>query len=381
MVHPNVPFFRSVGLMIGAIVGVGVFGLPFAFAQSGVVIGLLELFLLGACLTILQLMFGEVVTQTPGRRRLVSYIEVYLGQRSKWLALIAMACAVWGAMLAYMIVGGQFLSLMTGATGSSSMTFSYLIAILASALIFGGLRFASRVEVCVVVALLFLFFFVILASVPYVDPQLIFTLSPSKWFVPYGVLLFALSGFGIVPEMKDVLGSKHKRDLARAIVMAMSVIVLLYALFGISVVGVTGILTTPTAFEGLVPVLGGTFGLLAPLLGALTVLSIYMVLGVELLNIFKFDFRLSHRQAWLLVSIVPILLFAVGLREFIGIIGFVGSIFGGLLAILVALCYQVMRKRGLCKEPRCINFPAPLTWTLVGIFGLGILLEIIQTFF
>ncbi|MBI5793881.1 hypothetical protein HZA87_02215 [Candidatus Uhrbacteria bacterium] len=379
VVHPNVPFLRSVGLMIGATVGVGVFGLPWAFAQSGVVIGLLEWLLLCAFLTILQLMFAEVVTQTPGRLRLVSSIQMYLGDSAKWLALMAMACAVWGAMLAYMVVGGQFLSLLTGSVGASSLSYAYVVALLAAGLIWGGLRFASRIEVAVVVILLFLFVFVIVASFPHMSVSSVFTLVPSKWFVPYGVLLFALSGFGIVPDMKEVLGVKHKRELACAIVVAMCVIGLLYALFSVAVVGVTGTATTPIALDGLATILGGTFGLVAPLLGIVTVLSIYLILGVELLNIFKFDFRLSHRQAWLLTTLVPILLFSSGVREFIGIVGFVGSIFGGLLAILIALSYLVMRRRGLCKQHHCINFPDGLTWILIGIFTLGIVIEIIQT--
>lgn len=376
--HPNVPFLRSVGLMIGAIVGVGVFGLPYAFAQSGVAIGLLELLLLGGCLTILQLMFAEVVIATPGRHRLVSYIEIYLGSRAKWLALVAMACAVWGAMLAYMVVGGQFLSFMTGAVGDSSIAHAYVIGIVASLLIWGGLRFAARIEVAVVIVLLFLFVFVIFASLPHVSVNAFFTLRPSQWFVPFGVLLFALSGFGIVPEMKEVLGVKHKRELARAIVVAMSVIGLLYAVFSVAVVGVSGSATTPTAFDGLA-VLGDTFGFLAPLLGIVTVISIYLILGIELLNIFKFDFRLSHLHAWLLTTLIPIFLFAFGVREFMSIIGFVGSIFGGVLAILIALSYVVMRRRGLCKAPHCINFSELLTWILILVFVAGILLEIIQT--
>lgn len=373
--HPNVPFLRSVGLMIGAIVGVGVFGLPYAFAQSGVAIGLLELIFLGGCIIVLQLMFAEVVIATPGRHRLVRYIEIYLGSGAKWLALVAMGFAVWGAMLAYMLVGGQFLSIVTGST---SLAYPYLIGIVAAVLISGGLRFASRAEIGVVFVLLFLFAFVVLASIPHISPSAFFTMHPSNWFVPYGVLLFALSGYGIVPEMKEILGRTHKRELARAIVMAMGVIVVLYACFSLAVVGVTGDWTTQIAFDGLAQTLGPTFSFLAPLLGVMTVLSIYMILGVELMNILKFDFRLSHRSAWALTSFVPMVLFAFGVREFIGIVGFVGSIFGGLLAILLALSYVVMRRRGLCKAPSCINFPESLTWILIAVFVIGILLEITQ---
>jgi amino acid permease len=58
MKHPDVKLLRAVGMMIGAIVGVGVFGLPYAFAQSGVALGLVWLIAIGGLLTCLQLMFA-----------------------------------------------------------------------------------------------------------------------------------------------------------------------------------------------------------------------------------------------------------------------------------------------------------------------------------
>ena len=39
----------------------------------------------------------------------------------------------------------------------------------------------------------------------------------------------------------------------------------------------------------------------------------------------------------------------------------------------------MLRRRGLCKEPRCINFPDVLTWMLIVVFLVGMLVEIIQT--
>ncbi|MBI4437787.1 hypothetical protein HY631_02445 [Candidatus Uhrbacteria bacterium] len=381
MVHPNIPFLRSVGLMIGAIVGVGVFGLPYAFAQSGLALGLLELFAIGGLVLVLNLMFAEVVTQTHGSHRLVGYVAHYLGGRWKYAALTAMACAIWGAMLAYMIVGGTFLSLLFSVSAPETRTaLSFVVGIVAAGFIWGGLRFAARVEILVVLFLLFLFAFVIFASVPHLSVANLLTLDIGKAFIPYGVILFALSGSGIVPEMKAVLGTGHKRSLVSAILLAVAVIVALYTLFSFAVVGATGAATTSMSFDGLALVLGDGFVLVAALLGALTIFSIYLVLGVELLNILKFDFRLPHPQAWLLTTAVPVLLFALGLREFITIVGFVGGVFGGFVSILVALTYWKMRLSPWCRTHHCVNFPAPLTWVLVGIFAIGMLLEIVQTF-
>jgi tyrosine-specific transport protein len=378
MVHPNRPFLRSVGMMIGAIVGAGVLGLPYAVAQGGFALGLLELLLLGALLVVLQLMLGEIVVQTPGHHRLVNYIGIYTGRFWKGVTLIALALGVWGAMLAYMLVGGTFLHLLLSPVfGGDPALYSYILATLASISVFGGLFFASHIEYWVVGALLFLFIFIMLASAPFIDFSHYTTVNLKNFFIPYGVILFSLSGMGIVPELKDVLGEKHRRLLSPVIVTGMGIIVMLYALFAFVVVGVTGTDTSFMAFDGLVPYLGETFRVVTTLLGSLIILSIYMVLGVELLNTFKFDFNLRHRTAWFLVCVVPLALFAVGMREFINIIGFVGSVFGGILGILVALSYWRMRRRGICRTHHCIHFPAPLTWLLITILAAGILWEVV----
>lgn len=380
MFHSKRPFLRSVGMMVGAIIGVGVFGLPYAFAQSGFGLGLLELIFIGGLLVILQLMLGEVVVQTSGRHRLVGYVEMYIGPFWKWIALVGISFGIWGAMLAYMVIGGTFLHLLLSPMlGGTTVVYSYVVAAISSVLAYGGLKLASKIEYIVVGALLFLFTFIILISIPEINISHYATVDFTQVFAPYGVILFSLAGMGIVPELKDVLGKRHKQKMSSVIMVSMGIILSLYVLFAIAVVGVTGPLTTTAAFDGLVPHLGETFRVVATLLGSLTILSIYMVLGIELINTFRFDFNLRHKTSWILVVSVPILLFALGMREFIQIIGFVGSVFGGFLGILVALTYWSLRRSGKCKEHHCINFPAPLTWLIIVVFGTGIVWEVMTT--
>jgi tyrosine-specific transport protein len=381
MKHPNIPFLRSVGMMIGSIMGAGIFGLPFAFAQSGFALGLLELMVVACLLTILQLMFAEIVIQTPGRHRLVSYVGMYIGKFWRWVAIIAMSLSVWGAMIAYLIVGGQFLHiLLSPIFGGESFIYSLIVGTISSALIYGGLRFASKIEVIIIAALLFLFSFIILSSVPHIDFQNFTDIHFDKMFVPYGVILFSMAGIGIVPELKDILGRKYKRLMGPTIFSGMIVLALLYTLFAFAVVGVTGAETSQTAFEGLIPHLGEGFRIISTLLGSLTLTSIYMVIGIQLLNTFKFDFNFGHKTSWAIVCVVPILMFILGLREFINVIGFVGVMFGGTVGVLIAVSYWKMRKSPICKEHRCLNFPAPLTWAIVGLFIGGMIMQIVTLF-
>ena len=364
--------------MIGAVVGVGVFGLPYAFAQSGFALGLVELVIMAVLLTILQLMFAEVAIQTGGHHRLVGYAKKYIGKPWGKVALVAMASGIWGAMLAYIVVGGKFLHiLLEPVFGGPEMLYAILIAVISSALIYRGLAFASKIEVAVVVSLLFLFVFIILASLPHIEAVNYFTLDLKNAFVPYGVILFSLAGIGIVPEMRDVLGVKESKKLPHAIIIGMLVITGLYALFAFAVVGVTGPETTQAAFDGLTPILGGLMQLVATFLGSLIIISIYMVLGIELLNTLRFDFKMKHKAAWSLVVFVPIILYLLGLRELISIIGFVGAVFSGVMGILVVLTYLRMKNSPICKEHKCINFPNALSWLIIALFAGGVVLQIV----
>ncbi len=364
--------------MIGAIIGVGVLGLPYAFAQSGVGIGLLILLIVAILLTFLQLMLSEVCLQTPGKHRLVGLVERYIGHRWRWIAMAAMAFGIWGAMIAYMIVGGRFLHLLLGPVfGGPEIVYSILVWLIGTTLIYRGLRFASKIEVPIVIILLFLFVFIIFLSVPEITPANYFTFNFENMFVPYGVVLFSMAGIGIVPEMADLLGKRDgKKHLGRSVIIAMSIILLLYAGFSLAVVGVTGVATSEAAFDGLIPVFGNTFGIVTTLLGSLTILSIYLVLGIEMLDTFMFDFKLKHRTSWMIVSIVPLILFLFGVREFIGLVGFIGSVFGGTLGILIALTYWKMKRSKVCKLHHCINFPSVLTWAIILLFSGGIVLQI-----
>lgn len=364
-------------MMIGAIVGVGIFGLPYVFAQAGFALALTELLIMGVLLTILQLMQAEVAIQTGGHHRLAGYVDRYLGKKWSWVALIALAAGIWGAMIAYMIVGGNFLfQLVSPLFGGTEFFYALVLGGLASLLIYRGLAFASKVSVIVVSALFFLFLFIILACVPYIKLEAFVPLSMSHVFLPYGVLLFSLAGAGIVPEIREVLGRKLESKLGQVIVTGMIMIVLLYILFSTAVLGVTGINTTPVAFDGLIPILGNTFRVFATLLGSMTILSIYLMLGIELLNTLRFDFSLPQKFSWMLVTFVPILFYVMGAREFIQVIGFVGSVFAGALGILIALTYDRMKRSPLCRARNCLNFPTSLTWLLILLFVGGIILEL-----
>jgi amino acid permease len=381
MVHPDLKFWRAVGTMIGGIVGVGVFGLPFAFSRSGFAIGAIELVAMALLLSVLYLMFAEIALQTGGDDRLVGYVRRYLGRRAAVLALAISVFTFWGAMLAYIIVGGQFLhGLVSPMLGGPVWPYSLALAAVVSLSVHRGLQAMARTELYVVIGLLFLFAFAILASLPHVRLENVLTVHAASAFAPYGVILFALSGLSVIPEMRDILGSRAKGQLPRAVTLAMSTIAVLYALFAFAVLGATGSSTTETAFEGLSGLLGPVFSVVFVLLGTLTVSSVYSVAGIELTNIFAFDWRLRRRHAWALAMLVPIGLYLVGVTGFISVVGFVGGVLSAVLGFLIVLTYERMRRSPVCHDAKCFAVPHWVSGLVMLVLFFGALGELSALF-
>jgi tyrosine-specific transport protein len=101
-------FLKALSVFLGTVIGVGIFGLPFVAQKAGffVVLGYFLFMVLVAILT--HLFFGEVALDTKKIYRLPGYVGEYLGQRWKKLSFFITATGLFGALLAYLIIGGQF---------------------------------------------------------------------------------------------------------------------------------------------------------------------------------------------------------------------------------------------------------------------------------
>ena len=84
----------------------------------------------------------------------------------------------------------------------------------------------------------------------------------------------------------------------------------------------------------------------------------------------------SRLEAWLLTVIVPFILFIYGLQNFIGILMFVGAVFGGLQGIIMIAASMRAERLG-DREP---EFKVPAKKFFAAILVLMFLSGIIYTF-
>ena len=69
----NKKFWATTFTLTGTIIGAGILGLPYVFAQSGIFIGIFWLILIGLIVMYVCLCLGEVSLRTKGKHHLVGY--------------------------------------------------------------------------------------------------------------------------------------------------------------------------------------------------------------------------------------------------------------------------------------------------------------------
>lgn len=373
-------FFCAVAVLVGTIVGAGTFGLPFVMAQSGFALGLLYLVVLTGVVLLVHLAYGEVTLRTEQSHCLVGYAGKYLGQRVKGLTAAVALIEYYGSLLAYIILGGEFLRIIFSRFfGGSENLWVLIFFILAAAAVSGGLRLVSGSELIMTLALVATMTLLAIKSGPLVDFQNFAGVNWANWLLPYGVMLFALSGSLAVPEMRQLLKGQE-RKLKSAIFTGTLIAAVLYLLFAWAVVGVSGLKTSEEAILGLVPYLGGWVVLVGAIFGFLAVFTSFIVCGLNLRNTYHKDYGLNKWLAFVLTGVVPLAAYALGIKSFIMVIGFVGAVASGLDGLLTVWLYLRARRHGDRRPEYHLSGVRVLAGFLVFIFSLGLITTLISFF-
>ncbi len=364
----NSKTFRATAVLVGAVIGAGIFGLPYVINQIGFLPGLIYLFFLAGMVLLLNLLYGEVVLRTAGDHQLSGYAAIYLGGWGKLVATLAIFVSAYGALLAYLIKTGEFLNLIF--PGTSPVIFSLFFFVCASTALFFGLRSISFLEGLLVSLLLALIGLLSLLGIG--EIQLAHFSPPNLdfLFLPYGVILFAFFGASVIPEMEEILRSQPEQ-LKKAIVWGSLIPLLVYLLFSSVVVGISGPLTSDDAISGLIGLLPDWIVHLGAFLGVLTMTTSYLALGYVLREVWFRDFQLARLAAFVLAILPAWLLFLAGAKNFIQVLGITGALMGGLEGVLIIVLFHRAQKVGQRQPAYSLRLPSFLLAALAMIFLIG----------
>ncbi len=366
-------FFYATSVLIGTMVGVGIFGIPFAFSKVGFWVGFLFLIAIGFLTLVLDYMYGEIILRTHEEHQITGYTAKYLGPWFKRLIFFSVSLGLYSALLSYTVIAGDFLTnIFSTVFYTSPTSYSLTFFFILSVLIWLGLKRISWLELAFVglfALMAFLIFGLGLNKINFVNFA---GIKPEFWFLPYGVFLFAFAGFSALPMQRQILrGNEHQ--FKKSIMWAILATGALYLLFAFTVLGISGDITTPDAISGLYEFLGGKIIFLGSLFGILAVSTSFLMLGTAFMEIFTLDYKVPKFPAWLLVIVPPLILFLGGLRTFINIISLAGAVAIGLEGIILVFVFIKAKSKGNRVPEYSLEFPKFVYYLIIFLFTAGVI--------
>jgi tyrosine-specific transport protein len=360
-------FVLATATLTSTIIGVGFFSLPYITNQVGLLTMLGYFLVLGGLVILIHLLFGEVALKTPDFLRLPGYAKIHLGERGKQIAVLTMILGTYGSILAYLIIGGKFLSsLSLPFLAHNEFLATLVYFLLGSIFIYLGIKSIAKLDFWSLLLVLVIMAVVFLKGLPFLRlPNVLVRDNFLNFFLPYGPILFSLWGASMIPEIEEMLG-QNKNLLKRVIFTSVLISALVYLFFIFMVLGISGPLTTIDAISGLKGFLGGKTLVLGLLLGLVTSFTSFLALGLTLRKVFSYDLGFNKNLAFLLVCLVPLAMFLAGLQDFLKVISLVGGVMLGVEGTLILLMYNKIK-----PEKKWLIYP------LILIFLLGIGYEIV----
>ncbi len=337
----NITFFSAVALIVGTIIGAGVFGIPYAIAQSGFSIGLAHLIFLGIFVTLMTLYMGEVVLRTKKECQFTELAQKYLGTKGKWIMFATMCIGIFGALTAYLVGIGSSLSHLLG---GNPLFYSLAFFAIAAPIIYYGLKSISIIGLILSTLLVIILLIISLILIPEIQVSNLNYVDFSKAMVPYGVILFACLGYSVIPEVKMIL-RKEKEKMFSAIILATFICIGLYALFSFTMVGVYGTGVSEIATQSL----SGIKNVFGTIVAILAMATGFLALGLVMKHVFHLDLKFDKRIAWAIVCFLPLSIVFFISPGFVESIGFTGTYAGGLTGILSCFLVYEARKKGKRK--------------------------------
>jgi len=371
-------YYYAVAVLVGQIIGVGIFGLPFLIAKAGLLSLFFLIVFIGIVQYFMQLIYANIVIATPTYHQLPGYTSQYLGSESKQVVFLASLISNYCALLAYTIVSGTFLyQLLSPALGGSDFFYATSLFIIEAIIVFFGVNVLARAELIMTGLLLLVVSLIVGFSLSSIHPSN-YTIVDWRYFIiPYGAMLFSLDGSCVIPFIVQLL-DKDKANVKSAIKMGVLISAIVTAVFALVIVGVSGTNTSPDGLIGVKSILNPVVISFALLFGVLCMVTSFLGSAQSLTKTFHFDYQINRHLSWFFAVSIPLLLYFCGINDLISVISFAGGVAGGLISIILL---SIVFKSNDDPSKTVLferKLPKFALYGLVGMFVAGIVYEILS---
>lgn len=373
-------FIFALSTLLGTIIGVGIFGLPYTTGQTGLFIIILYFIALSIIIYLINLIYGEIAHVTHNNHRLAGYVDLALGNKAKHFTFVVSLISFAITLLAYLIVGGNFLfHLLSPTFGGAELWYVLIFFLAGSILIFIDAKAIASIETVMLFVLILMIGILFVAGLPHISVSNLTTVNTGNGLLPYGIVMFSLWGVNIVPEILAMLKNNSK-TLKSVIGLAIFISTACYLIFIISVLGVAGSNTTTDAISGLAPYLSNRILNFGYVFGILTTFTSFIALGLAMKNGFIYDYQLSKNTSSFLSCVLPLIFFFFGFKNFLHLMEIVGGVFLGIQGILIFLVYKKLKERKkISPKKSLIYLSNGALYFLMIIFIVGISMQLFYT--
>lgn len=333
-------YLAALGTIIGTIVGAGILALPYAVSKSGFLIGLILLIVVGVAATFLTLYTGELSFRSKKIHQLPILISEYTNKRFRIGVLLIQIATIYGSLIAYLIGMGASLDLLIGIPSIVSIP---IIFVLTAPLILKGYASVENAETPLAIIKILLILAVSVSLLLVIHTHNLTVIHPSKSLFSFGVVLFSLTAFTVVPEVKAELEDK-KEKFNSVVLVSIIISIAIYIIFSAAFVGAFGANVSAIATNS---VTSNGFSYLYYIVTIFILLTPYLALSLVMVDSFNYDFKFSRKKSFAMAMFIPLALSLTGLN-FAYVLDVIGGLFLPILALMVLIA--VVNKRRLLRH-------------------------------
>lgn len=329
--------------MAGTIIGAGMFSLPFAFLRSGLIAGFSFLFIFAIFYALIYFIYSDIILKTEGDHRFIGYAKIYLGRTGYWSAFFTSLIQLFFVLTIYLILAPSFTKIFIGGSNLSHLLFFWVIG---SLVILLNVKKIALSEFIMVGGMFLIILMVFLFGGSKIDLNFFKNISFGKnLFFAIGPVLFSLSGTLAVPEVVSYFKESGAQInfLKKSLALGSFISALAYGGFVLGILGLSRFVSED-AISGLIGSVPQWFLMTLGILGFLSLISSYIVVGLNVRKILEKDLGFSGFWAMSLVVFIPPTLYFLGFQNFVGAVSFMGAVFAPIEILLLLLIWLRMKK-------------------------------------
>lgn len=363
---------RPIGMLAGAIIGAGVFSLPFVFERAGIITGLCLLAVGATTYTLLHLMYADILLGSHGQHRFVGYVRRYLGVGWSYGAIMVAVVEMVCVLTIYLILSISFVQIL--APGVSPLVALLIFWALGSLTMFVRLRRLAAIETMVTVGIIAIMAALLAVGI-YAgsgignEPLIRF----DSLLFPLAAILFSLSGRVALPPLINYFklrGAVRTAEVRTAVIWGTVLPAISYAVFVIAVLAFAGP-ASEDAITGILAYLPGWLVIGLGTLGFLTLWSSYIVVGLDVHDTLKYDLATPTWMRLCVVVVAPVVLYVAGFTGFVSLVSFVGGLFLVVEGVAIIVLWRLAKAQG--NLAGLIHVPRPALLFLWAVFILALL--------